>query len=395
MGNPNKENYQQTLNEFSKTFEELIVPMEYLARKCNNFQYYFLFNYEKYQKIYAKMQISELIKIIDEKIKLFEKQLKSILNSNYYSKNILFTDLDIKGYLRNIILWKQCCSQYKYYFEKMEELFNDVKKSNSNREKINCQNNHIVECIEECKNNYEEKEKKQKKEEKQNTYQYQQQILLDKQKLIQAQELALLNDNFGRALASLECYANRISEKNLSNVFGYYDMFNLGKKQDLNELKTKAFIQTQIFKLAYEDYVKNYKQYNVPENINISDIKKLLILWIQNVPNEHQIMYKGMFNTISSLNNEVFENNFKIMSEQCKNATLDPRKIASFAPGVYNYNQQRCEEAKNEYIDEGKITSKLNINQSYKNDKKAELLKEQINLNNKLFSEKNELEDLK
>ena len=64
-----------------------------------------------------------------------------------------------------------------------------------------------------------------------------------------------MNDNFGRALTSLECFANRCSEKEISNTFNYYDMFNLGKTQDLNELQKKALIQTQIFKWAYDDYI--------------------------------------------------------------------------------------------------------------------------------------------
>ena len=34
-------------------------------------------------------------------------------------------------------------------------------------------------------------------------------------------------------------------------------MFNLGKTQDLNELQKKAFFQTQIFKLEYDDYISN------------------------------------------------------------------------------------------------------------------------------------------
>lgn len=76
---------------------------------------------------------------------------------------------------------------------------------------------------------------------------YQKLQLINKQTIIQAQELALLNDNFGRALASLECFANRCSEKEISNTFNYYDMFNLGKTQDLNELQKKSFFSDSNF----------------------------------------------------------------------------------------------------------------------------------------------------
>lgn len=66
-----------------------------------------------------------------------------------------------------------------------------------------------------------------------------QDLLVNKQDVIQAQDLALLNDNFGRALASLECYTNRYSGKNLSKVFDYYNMFGLGDIQNLKELEKK------------------------------------------------------------------------------------------------------------------------------------------------------------
>ena len=36
-------------------------------------------------------------------------------------------------------------------------------------------------------------------------------------------------------------------------------MFNLGYNQQLEELQKNAFVQTQLFKLSYDDYIKNYK----------------------------------------------------------------------------------------------------------------------------------------
>ena len=178
-------------------------------------------------------------------------------------------------------------------------------------------------------------------------------------------------------------------------MFGYYDMFNYGNTQDLIELQKKAFVQTQIFNLAYEDYVKKYEKYDVPENISILEIKNVLNNWIQFVPDEHKIMYRGMLNTINSLNNDEFGNQFKLYTEQYKNATLNPKKISCFAPAVFYYNQQRCEEAENDYLNEGKLSSKININQNYKNDEKAEQLQQQILINENLYSEMEEFNDIK
>lgn len=60
-----------------------------------------------------------------------------------------------------------------------------------------------------------------------------QSLLVNKQNVIQPQDLALLNNNLHRALSSLECYANRYSRQNLSKIFDYYNMFNLGNTQNL------------------------------------------------------------------------------------------------------------------------------------------------------------------
>lgn len=113
------------------------------------------------------------------------------------------------------------------------------------------------------------------------------------------------------------------------------------------------------------------------------------------MPQEKKFMYQWMINIIGSLNNKVFDEKFKSYKEQCKNAKMDPRKIASFAPGVYYYNKQRCDEAKNEFLEKRKIISKLNINQSFKSDKKAEELQQHITINNNNYIEDEELKDPK
>lgn len=96
-----------------------------------------------------------------------------------------------------------------------------------------------------------------------------------------------------------------------------------------------------------------------------------------------------------SLNKNVFEKNYKSYTEQRKDAKMDPRKIASFAPDVYYYNKLRCDEAKNEFLEKGKIISKLIINESYKNYKKAEELEQHISINNHNYNEEEEYKEVK
>jgi hypothetical protein len=394
-------NYQEKdkYKKFYDSLEKLMVPLEYLARKCYNLKQYFLYNSERYQKIYSNSNKKDLVEKIIKSYKDFVKNLNDILKSSEFQIIDLFTSFEIKCYLQNILLWKQCCPNYRNIYDKVEKLFiliqNYYLEFIKNTDK-SFQDNELSNDIndeEECKNNNYKNDKPIFNENYQG--QEQQQILINKQKVIQAQELALLNDNFGRALASLECFANRYSGQKLSNVFGYYDMFNLGANQDLGELRKKAFLQTQIFRLAYEDYIRKYNSYDVPENIDIEEIKNLLKIWIQNVPNEYNIIYQGMLNTLCALDNNTFDIQFLNYAEQAKNAKMDPKKIASFAPCVYYYNQQRSEEAKNQYLEEGKISSTLNINKTFKDDKNAVRMEQQISINNNLIAEEEELKDIK
>ena len=119
---------------------------------------------------------------------------------------------------------------------------------------------------------------------------------------------------------------------------------------------------------------KYQKKYDPPNNINLNKIQKFLKEWMSYVDEESKIIYQGMINVLSSLNNSVFDKKFRAISQKYNYARMAPKKISSFAGGIYYYNHQRCQEAKNKYMKNGKIISSLNINQNYKDDKNAENL---------------------
>ena len=48
--------------------------------------------------------------------------------------------------------------------------------------------------------------------------------------------------------------------------------------------KKKAFFQTQIFRLAYDDYITKYEKYNIPENYSLLEVINLVKKWMDNVP---------------------------------------------------------------------------------------------------------------
>ena len=362
MGNSNGRN----------DFNNLMKQLEYIHNKNHNL---FIKNDENYQT-YRTMSLQNLINNVKISLKNCEEKLKKILDSSKYSQGSLFKDKEMDEFINKLIFWKENNPRQKYYFEKAKQLLNKIQDKDlqisESKMAIETTNDRNIEFKVSGQN-----------------------LLIDKKAVVQNQDLALLNDNFGRALASLECFANRYSGKCISKAFDYYNMFNFGNTQDLLELEKKAFIQIQIFKLAYEDYVKKYHYYNIPENLNFMEIINLIKKWMDYIPGEKKFMYQGMINIISSLNNSVFDQKYKSYSEQCKNAKMDPKKIASFAPGVYHYNKQRCDEAEKEFFQQGKISSKLNINQSYKDDKEAEELYQFISINNQNFIEEEEFKDPK
>lgn len=341
-------------NSDEDNFEKLIKILEYIYLKCENK----IDQNDQYYVMYGKCEINELIDKFQDKYKECEK----ILNQVNYNQNPLFNYDTLTKIIEKLGIWSNSCKNYKYYFNKAKYLTRNI--LNKNNMIIE---NSVVNANDISHNKWEE-----------------QKMLLDKQKVSQAQDLALLNDNFGRALSSLECYANRFSNKKLSNIFNYYNLFNLGNTQNLVELQKKAFVQTQIFRLAYDDYINRYKKYDPPQELKLTDIKKLLEKWMYYVDNESKIIYQGMINVISSLNNSSFDRKFRAASQKYKNAKMDPRKISSFAAGVNYYNHQRCQEAKKYYMKKGKITSNLNINKNYTDDKNGIHL--QNNIQNNKFN---------
>lgn len=216
---------------------------------------------------------------------------------------------------------------------------------------------------------------------------------MQKQKIIQAQELRLLNDNQGRALAALECYANKFSEDNKkTKYFDYYNMNNMGNKKNNAQLRGQCIVQTQLFKMSYDDYTKKYGPYKLN---NLDNYKLLQIIngWMDNVNNNDKILYREMSEIINSSNNSSPSSNyFNIYSKNCQNVTMNPRDIACIAPGIYNYNHQRSKEAKKNYMETGEMISRLIIGQSYKDDKNEDLLMKQINDNQQFYEEENEIQ---
>ncbi len=216
--------------------------------------------------------------------------------------------------------------------------------------------------------------------------------MLQKEKIIQAQNLQLLNDNQGRALSALECYANRFCENNeKTNYFDYYNMNNLGNKKDINQLRGQCFVQTQLFRMNYMDYIQKFGD-NKIDNINNEKLLEIIKNWMNKVENNDKIIYQEMIDIIISSTNAMqsSSNSFNHYSKNCQNARMDPKEIACIAPGVYNYNHQRSKDAKKNYFETGNMNSNLIIGQSYKDGINPQILIKQIE-NKKFYEEQEEI----
>ena len=410
----NKSNNKQIIENYNDNFDKLFILIVLFTKKNESSDY--LCKKGRYIKKCRKKKEKRLFYSIKKRINIFKDDIDNILHLPEYNQYSLFSKIEINQY---IDFFKEIgikFPEYNTYFQLIVDILSQIKKKDLNIEKsindINNNNkiinnnghniniisnkydiksNNIENNIYSTNNNIYNNNNDDNKIKENNIQTI---ILLDKQKLLQAQDLELLNDNLGRALSSLECYANRQSGKQLSNTFNYYNLLNLGNTQNLNELQKKALVQTHIFKLAYEDYINNYKEYTLPENIGLDEIINHLIIWMNNVSDKDKFIYQGMINVFNSADNSIFDTKFNNCAQMYKNAKMDPKKISSFAPAVYYYNTQRIEEAKENFMEKGKITSTLNINKNYNDDKKAKILQKQIETNTKNYEEE-EFDDFK
>lgn len=339
-----------------KSLEKLLQNLEKLSKNSTN-------------------NINDIINKIDENYRTCKNELQ-IMKSN---KKIIINDQSIKSYLDKIKSYKSKTNQYFHkLFQQTEVLLLEIKQFNLQ------QNNNIVNESNYLMNNNITNNNI-------NNQSAQLEVMLQKEQIIQAQNLKLLNDNQGRALAALECYANRFTENNKTNFFDYYNMNNFGNKKDINQLRGQCIVQTQLFRMTYMDYTQKYGEYKI-DNINNEKLLEIINNWMNKVNDKDKIIYQEMIDIIKPVKiTASSSNSFNHYSKNCQNAIMDPKDIACMAPGIYNYNHQRSKEAKKNYIETKKMDSNLIIGQSYKDDKNAQILMEQIKDNEEYYKEQDEI----
>lgn len=335
------------------------------------------------------------INYLDELIKNLEKLPNRQPNAN------------TQGIMNNIQEYYSLCLNLFENYKKEHKMIFDNFYINKCYEKVKnkmkfCNKNYIIflnSCLslineiklynEEIMNNsnFEETNKeiyKNNKIRNDNQYPINSQLMAQKEEVIQAQELQLLNDNQGRALSALENYSNRFTDEP-TNYFDFYNLNNLASTKTNSQLRGQCIVQTQLFRMSFQDYTKKYGSYKI-DNLDNEKLKNIINDWKQKVNKEDKMLYDEILEIIASKDTSSQSNTFNSYSKKCQNAKMDPKKIASMAPGVYNYNHQRTNQAKKKFLDTGKMESKLNIGKSYKDDKDAGHLKKEIESNMEYYN---------
>ena len=214
---------------------------------------------------------------------------------------------------------------------------------------------------------------------------------VQKEKVVQVQDLKLVNDNHGRALAALECYANRFTN-NPTKYFDFYNLNNLANNKTNEQLRGQCIVQVQLFRMTYLDYTQKYGSYKT-DNLSNENMINILNDWKKKVNQEDKTIYDEMIEILSNNNISSSSKSFNIYAKNCQNVSIDPKEIASMAPGISNYNHQRAKQAKKKYLETGEIESKLNIGQTYNDDKDAIELEKNIKSNKDYYENEYGRED--
>lgn len=84
-------------------------------------------------------------------------------------------------------------------------------------------------------------------------------------------------------------------------------------------------------------------------------MKNILNDWEKNINQEDKIIYDKMIEIISDNNISSSSKSFNIYAKNCQNESIEPKQIASMAPGIYNYNHQRAKQVKKKYLETREI----------------------------------------
>ena len=132
-------------------------------------------------------------------------------------------------------------------------------------------------------------------------------VQMNKQMIEQMKVRESCYEILGNLLSDLESYAFRISGKlEKEKLFCKY---NNNKQKSVNDIKDHIIAQIELFKFSYQMYIKNYGNYDFPENLSKQQVINFLQKWKSIIHEQKQhIFYDAVIEIINgnfniSLNN--------------------------------------------------------------------------------------------
>ena len=220
---------------------------------------------------------------------------------------------------------------------------------------------------------------------------------ISKQEVIMQQDQALSNDIFARLLSVAENYAMRSKKNNKSNQkyheqFGYYDTFNSGKTKNLKELKSQFLFEIEIFKYSYQDFCKNYHNYQYPNNYDKNKAISFLNSLSQMVEECDKKYYDSIIQILIKGNSNSYEKEIREMEKNKANqGKVDPKLLMKAYPMIQSVGENIKKNVEENVLKNGKNEVNFVIGGKNNDDKKMKKIAEKINENTK----KNENENSK
>ena len=210
---------------------------------------------------------------------------------------------------------------------------------------------------------------------------------ISKQEVIMQQDQALSNDIFARLLSVAENYAMRSKKNNKSNQkyheqFGYYDTFNSGKTKNLKELKSQFLFEIEIFKYSYQDFCKNYNNYQFPNNYDKNKAISFLKNLSEMVDKCDKKYYDSIIQILNKGNSNSYENEIREMEKNKANqGKVDPNLLMNVYPLIQNVGENIKKNVEENVLNNGKHEVNLVIGGKNKDDKTLKKINEKLNEN--------------
>ena len=191
-----------------------------------------------------------------------------------------------------------------------------------------------------------------------NTYGSQQQKMISKQEIQQAQDIELSNDTMCRVLTLAEKYALGENKK-----YGAYNMSS-AYGEDLLRLFVR---EIEIFRLSYENMMEEYREFKFPKNLSKSQILQDISAWVKYVPDESRIYYKYLCDILNGNYKFSLKEEIKKLKERKKEVNYRDgeraKNLQNHVPYISYNTRELAKQAEKNYLNNNNYQPEVKLNQ--------------------------------